>query len=1362
MSMLHRKRSHYLDFIVIIIFLAFSLITFHKFFLTINLYPIDSVASLNSNLDQFEVPNSIIRFHTADKKPTSVVIGKNNGISIVKVGNSTLLEPHFKYRSKIDRNLLNLTKLITDNYLENNRTRIILSTSHIKTARILKKLNGSLYRIYESGNAPDQFKLFAANISYSSLFELAQDPYVNYIWLDRRFRICLDESIEIVKNSTEWTGVESAFQRKINGTGVSIAILDTGIDSNHPDFYFPNGTSKVIASVSFVGGSTTDRYGHGTHCASIAAGTGEASSGQYIGVAPGANLMNVKVLNDQGDGFESWIISGIQWAVDNGADILSMSFGVDAISDGTDPMSMTIDWVTEQGLICAVAAGNQGSQMYTITVPGVAHKPITVGATSKQDTIADFSSRGPTVDYRIKPDLLAPGIDIIAARAGGSNFGNQISEYYTKASGTSMATPHVAGVAALMLDAYPYWSPKIVKSALTNYAKNLKFDVYEQGSGRLDICASIRASIVGNSSISFGRVHFDSINEHVVVLQNLAVTTQQLTLDVNVWFIENKITYDIASLIPSTLVILSNQSRELTLRLNTSEQIPLGYFEGRINITSNESQIRIPFSFCILSLLKCETYNEGGSKIRAAFTLIDADSEESIDFSRESEYAQFILMPGEYIVQAMNIYGLKTSGGSIDNTYAFLIHQKVTIGSDETKTVQLSLTSANKLSVHTSNLTGSSLHIKFKQILSPYYHMAYVSDIGPLSEHYLYLSNLSEYVKPPCYYGYMGFSQDDLNWLEYGSLLTEVDTYFIGWDISEYNSSNSLEILNYTTSDLATFEIDNLFPITSSNTSIWFNHIAGLWQTGLWYGYQTHPGICWKAHILPYHYWNPSVANWSEMEWSCTYSLLPEPYSFIESFVIDRHFQPIAKGDCVHYFMGKTPLVPQTVHNYSSDYGDGLSIPGYPLKIQDNLFLAKTGPQAIKQVEVYKDDLLIYNQTKLWAPDSILISGFLESLGYGLYSIAVTTETGMNLSSKNYAEYIINYTNTSTDLIPPSIIEIDTPSCFTTNSIPVEIVVADNNNIDEVSLFYSLDEGPWVQASLEESSNNTYSANLNLSTTSQEIALAIEAQDIQGNTIGYSTSPSSQRGSQTEIIAQIDSNKISGKLNIITGNLKQPIYLTVKTAEGILQYTRTDTNGNFEFSFKTQALTFPLEIEMKTMGSIQGSTLSIYQPDIRDIAIMKIINSKSVTGNNVYVNITISNQGSFSETFNITTYANTSIIDISTTTLNIYEHTTISFLWNATHFPKGNYQINANIPPIDGESDTSDNNIVGDWICVTIIGDVDGDFDVDIFDVVMISSAYQSQSGDPNYSSNYDIDNDGDVDIFDVVASAMNYGEVII
>jgi len=210
----------------------------------------------------------------------------------------------------------------------------------------------------------------------------------------------------------------------INGTGVNVSIIDTGINYSHPDL-------------------AMDDDGHGTHVAGTVAGTGVG--GKKTGVAPGSNIFGVKVLNADGNGSYSDLIDGVQWSIDNGADIVSLSLG------GPNDSSMTtmVNNVIDAGVLPVIAAGNDGPGVSTIKCPGDEFNATTVGSTDSSDTIAPSSSRGPVTlmgDTYIKPDLTAPGVNIESTSYHGG--------YYIK-SGTSMATPHVSGAAALILQAYP-------------------------------------------------------------------------------------------------------------------------------------------------------------------------------------------------------------------------------------------------------------------------------------------------------------------------------------------------------------------------------------------------------------------------------------------------------------------------------------------------------------------------------------------------------------------------------------------------------------------------------------------------------------------------------------------------------------------------------------------------------------------------------------------------------------------------------------------------------------------------------------------------------------------------------------------
>ncbi len=249
-----------------------------------------------------------------------------------------------------------------------------------------------------------------------------------------------------------------------------VAVIDTGIDDSHVDL----DEGKVLGWKDYVNGQTNpyDDQGHGTHVAGIAAGEGEADA-TYKGVAPEAGLVGIKVLDSEGSGSMSDIAAGVDWAVQNkdkyGIEVINLSLGSSASSDGTDTTSEAVNNAVDEGLVAMVAAGNSGPETYTVGSPGAAEKAITVGAAADPGeggfNLADFSSRGYTADERIKPDIVAPGYNITAAEA---NTGNGYVEY----SGTSMATPFTAGTALLLLDANPSLTPAQLESHLTGTAED--------------------------------------------------------------------------------------------------------------------------------------------------------------------------------------------------------------------------------------------------------------------------------------------------------------------------------------------------------------------------------------------------------------------------------------------------------------------------------------------------------------------------------------------------------------------------------------------------------------------------------------------------------------------------------------------------------------------------------------------------------------------------------------------------------------------------------------------------------------------------------------------------------------------------
>ncbi|WP_424210952.1 S8 family peptidase [Streptomyces sp. BI20] len=317
-------------------------------------------------------------------------------------------------------------------------------------------------------------------------------PGIARIWLDGVRRASLDKS-------TRQIGADKAWQAGFDGAGTKIAVLDTGVDKTHPDL-----KDRVLAEENFsTSPDAVDRYGHGTHVASIAAGSGAASGGTYRGVAPGAKLLSGKVLDDDGYGDDSGIIAGMEWAAAQGADVVNLSLG-GRDTPGADPLETAVNTLTaEKGVLFAIAAGNEGGDA-TVGSPGTADAALTVGAVDSEDRLAPFSSRGPRPeDGAVKPDLTAPGVDIAAAAAPGSVIDTDPSvphpaPGYLRISGTSMATPHVAGAAAILKQRFPAWKPADLKGALTASTKPGAGSVYAQGTGRVQVDKALGQSVVAD------------------------------------------------------------------------------------------------------------------------------------------------------------------------------------------------------------------------------------------------------------------------------------------------------------------------------------------------------------------------------------------------------------------------------------------------------------------------------------------------------------------------------------------------------------------------------------------------------------------------------------------------------------------------------------------------------------------------------------------------------------------------------------------------------------------------------------------------------------------------------------------------
>lgn len=329
---------------------------------------------------------------------------------------------------------------------------------------------------------------------------------VRYIWLDQTVRALGGAARPTVAaplrdHYLTQIGAPIAWRNGDEGDGVRVAVLDTGVEAAHPDL-----RGQVVAVRNFTGepGGVTDKFGHGTFVAAEIAGTGRASGGERRGVAFGARLVIGKVLGNDGTGLESWLMAGMEWAATR-AKVISMSLGGLLPSDGTDPLSQAVNRLTAaHHVLFVIAAGNSGPADETVTSPGAAADALTVGAVDGSGRLAYFSSRGPEVGtFAIKPEIVAPGVNIAGARASGTTMGTPLSAWYVIDSGTSMATPLVAGSAAILAALHPTWDPAQLKADLVATAHPASGgDIYELGGGQLNIGTAVTDTIVAHAAVA--------------------------------------------------------------------------------------------------------------------------------------------------------------------------------------------------------------------------------------------------------------------------------------------------------------------------------------------------------------------------------------------------------------------------------------------------------------------------------------------------------------------------------------------------------------------------------------------------------------------------------------------------------------------------------------------------------------------------------------------------------------------------------------------------------------------------------------------------------------------------------------------
>ncbi|ADB31391.1 peptidase S8 and S53 subtilisin kexin sedolisin [Kribbella flavida DSM 17836] len=481
---------------------------------------------------------------------------------------------------QLDRRLFDLDLLVRDGYDDAARGDIpVLVTGSTVAAR-----EATTVRALKSGTALSVPKAKAAG--FLQQFGVQgigrQTATGTKIWLDRTLHTSLDHSVPQI-------GAPAAWQAGYTGKGVTVAVLDSGIDSTHPDL-----AGQVVAAKNFTADPAADTGGHGTHVASTIAGKG---TNGHRGVAPDAKLLDGKVCDDFGYCSESTVLAGVEWAVAQQAKVVNLSLGGPA-GDETDPLEQALDRFTrEAGTLFVVAAGNNGREVES---PGTAASALTVGAIDADEKLADFSAPGPGRGGAIKPDLTAPGVGIVAARAGGSHPEEPVGDRYAKMSGTSMATPHAAGAAALLAQQHAGWKAPELKAALTSTAKaNPELTPYQQGSGRVDVARAVGQSVVAaTTSVSFGTARWPHADDQPVTRQvtyrNFGSTPVTLDLRAELKAGSSPAPAGALRLSAERLTVAAGGEASVQIVSDTTHAGPDGLYTGRLLATAGAQQVVVP------------------------------------------------------------------------------------------------------------------------------------------------------------------------------------------------------------------------------------------------------------------------------------------------------------------------------------------------------------------------------------------------------------------------------------------------------------------------------------------------------------------------------------------------------------------------------------------------------------------------------------------------------------------------------------------------------------------------------------------------------------------------------------------------
>lgn len=992
----------------------------------------------------------------------------------------------------------------------------------------------------------------AAHLLLDTVRELSHQSGLLEVYPDVKMSVMAGENIRQVGADQVWT-LKDPYGVSVTGSGIVVAVVDTGVDYTHPDLGGGFGPAyKVIGGFDFFNNDADPRddHGHGTHVAGIIAASGGSS-----GVAPEARILAYKVLGSDGSGSTSSVIAGIEAAMDpnsdgntiDHADVISMSLGGSGEKD--DPMCRAVARAVDAGIVVVVAAGNSGPTFGTVASPGLEPKAITVGAIDSNGELASFSSRGTTPDILIKPEISAPGVNVVSTvPTSGTRLSS--STGYMAVSGTSMATPHVSGVTALLVQLHPDWTPEQVKSAIISGSKTINEPLWHAGAGALWAPSAAATDVFAfDPIVSYGSI---TNSNHEVQLLNRGPSSTFAITSID-W---HSMWYNGSSCEPywTNMSIVTSDSVAVPAGGTASFWIsvptpdpssPEGYFEGAIHVRDSSRDVRIPFGFMVLSKISIHVLNRMGSEIfdpRGEVLVysypdaVVAVAKHSTP-SEPSTPATFFLPSGSYSAHAL--------GHQLFYSFndPYVLSGSVVLGRSTSVNLYLRMAEAKEFTIDLATADGNPIYVKDFLIYCKYTGVRNVSSLVVASDSLVVGNDLFTLTKSKKLYlsdtdamigvfaGGFSYSADmwdfmNRNWNHWyeivGSNSTEflVEStadlqYLISWEFVGINDSTATALgVEPSKSSVFRTKYDILGPIGDA------------WQGGgvrLAMGGDATPYVRRSAFTSLNPFFSGMTREnivqgvYTEYYWpGGLTSVYIEPEYYIPDFghrvkasdvsgvyLADRNYLSPMEGLRESVRIGAGPFYPSVramnnattfvlIHPLLSDQGGGrVATPETP-----RLYLYRNGAN----MGSYSLDEHLGN------PDPMRVIPLTSS---GNFKAIITMTLASKISST--ALVTLGFSTTSADMNPPSVTGLSMSQRFIPGSVvPVRLSAVDDSSVESAQILWRASGSVnWNNLAVGNLGGGMFEAAIQTSQSDSGIDLKFIVSDPTGNYIEYVTTNAS-------------------------------------------------------------------------------------------------------------------------------------------------------------------------------------------------------------------------------------------------------------